>query len=80
MRALHWLLFARSEWDLPATELAGMIDNYALLASVRLVGVVSASHYGTRPTGDGDDLLCSLSRLELSQSMWCLARQVRVLL
>jgi hypothetical protein len=44
MRALLWPLFARSEWAQAATVVAGTKNEGAVLASIRSVGVGSASH------------------------------------
>jgi hypothetical protein len=41
--SLHWPLSARSAWAQPATVVAGKTREGAVLASVRSVGMVSAS-------------------------------------
>jgi hypothetical protein len=46
VRALLWPLFAWPAWDPPPTELAGTSCEGDALASVRSIGVGSASHYG----------------------------------
>jgi hypothetical protein len=50
VRALLWPLFPRSAWAQPSTVVAVTTGEGAALASVRSVGVSSASHWG-----DGDD-------------------------
>jgi hypothetical protein len=48
VRAMFWPVFFRSEWDQPATVVEGTKGEGATLASVRSVGVGSASHCGER--------------------------------
>jgi hypothetical protein len=69
VRALVWPLFARSAWAQPATVVAGTIGEGPALASVRLVGVGSASQCG------GGNYKC-----KLRQPLWRGSRQVRALL
>jgi hypothetical protein len=79
--ALLWPLFARSPWAQPTIVVAITTGEGAFLASVRLIGVCSASHSG----GEHDSLwrctgFFSLGWRELSQALWWRTRQVRELL
>jgi hypothetical protein len=46
VRVLHWPLFSRATWAQPATAVACTTGEGVALASVRSVGVGSASHCG----------------------------------
>jgi hypothetical protein len=81
MRVMTWPLYARSAWSQPTTVVAGTTSEGATLASVRSVGVGSASH-----CGGGYDRLGSYSGLSSrgrrvpSQKLWWRARNVTALL
>jgi hypothetical protein len=81
VRALVWPLFACSEWAHPDTLVADTTGVDADLASVRLVGVGSASHCCC---GQDGWRLCSghysLGLLGLSKPLWWLTRNIRALL
>jgi hypothetical protein len=74
-------LFARLSYVQPATVVSGTTGEGAALASVRSVGVGTASHFG----GGHDNWwlcsgLCSLGPRTFRQPLWWRARQVRALL
>jgi hypothetical protein len=80
VRALVWPLFASSAWVQPATVVANTKGEGDALASVRLVGVGSASHCGgEREKWDRCYGLYSLDRRGHSQPLWWQARQARAL-
>jgi hypothetical protein len=81
VRALIWPLFTWSAWAHTATVVAGTSCGGAVLASVRSVGVGSASHCGRGHHMRGRCFcLCSLCRRGIIQPLRCRARQVRALL
>jgi hypothetical protein len=77
MRAPSWPLLHLSEWALTASVLAGTTGEVAAWASVRSIGVDSASPCGGGTTGD-DVSLVSISSVG-SDRQWWRARQVRAL-
>jgi hypothetical protein len=81
LRDMLWPLFAWSSWTELPTEVPDTISEVAALASVRLVGVSSASHCGGGHYGGGRGAgLGSVGLRGLSQPLWWRARQLRALL
>jgi hypothetical protein len=74
-------MFAWSSWAHPGSVEAGTTWEGGALASLRSVGVCSASHCGGgHVSGMRRSSLCSIGRRGLSQPLCWLARQVRALL
>ena len=74
-------LFDRSAWAQPAIILADTSDEGAAVASVRLVDVGSASHYGGDREGSGRfSGLCYLGRRVLNHPLCWLTAQLTALL
>jgi hypothetical protein len=81
VRALKWPPFALSAWTIATSVLAGTTCEVAALASVRVVGVRSASHCGGgHDRGGRCSGLFSIGGRELRQPRCWRARQVRTLI
>jgi hypothetical protein len=81
VRELLWTQFARSAWTQTAAVVTGTIGEGASLASVRSVGLCSASHCGGgHEFSERSSGLSSIGRRWLSRPLWWRTLQVKALL